>query len=174
MLDPNTPETKFNCTIDPARVPRDFEPQIQRSTFTTHIETGTDQPNLDEIYLIQAERDTLFDFAAIRDTELSYIHELLTLETEPEIIYPEPNLGEQIIEETKEQFLELYHQHKETIAAKHQYDLGKISKAMIHINEPLKLVHIKFLCVKFEREFENGIVTPPSVNPEELREGWFS
>ena len=123
-LQPKTKPTEIHLpkTIDPSILPEDFNTQIDRTTF--HFE-NSEPTNNEEIFIIQAERDRIWDQILLYQRDLPYAHELLTLETEPEKL-PDPNITSYVTPENKQKFQEIYDKYKEQIAAKHQYDLGKI------------------------------------------------
>ena len=126
VLQPSQPtEIHLQKTIDPLILPEDFETQIERNTFHfTDTEHTTDST---EVCIVQAEHQTIWDQMLLRQSEQQYIHELFTLEEQNTQSIPTPSIPEHIDNNIKNQFFEIFDKYKESIAAKHQYDLGKIS-----------------------------------------------
>ena len=123
-LQPKTKPTEIHLprTIDPSILPTDFDTQIDRTTF--HFENGNTE-KVDELFIIQAERNQIWDQILAQQNDLPHLHELLTIENNPTPL-PSPQLTTHTQPEIKDKFFEIYNKYKENIAAKHQYDLGKI------------------------------------------------
>ena len=136
-------EVRLERAIDPHALPPEFEPQIERTTFNASNTTVTNNTQINqEVFLVQAERDSIFDIFCIRGFENDTIHELYPISAveNTNTVYPTPNIAENTKPEIKTKFMQLYENYKTHIAALHQYDLGKIEnfEFKLELKDPTK------------------------------------